>query len=69
MISSRFPSRIVRLLEHSLLTTDLARALRSSLAFTAAWVVCLGMGHPMICAGGIAIQLCGQPDGADHHGD
>jgi uncharacterized membrane protein YccC len=45
MITAPFSSRLSRLFEHSVLTTDVARALRSSVAFTAAWVVCLLGGH------------------------
>jgi uncharacterized membrane protein YccC len=48
VVASFFSSRAGRLLEHSLLTTDLARAWRSSLAFTTAWVVCLWLGHPLV---------------------
>jgi len=48
MNTSRLSSRVNRLLEHSVLTTDVARALRSSVAFTAAWVVCLWAGHPAV---------------------
>ena len=48
MNTARLSSRVIRLLEHSVLTTDVARALRSSVAFTAAWVVCLWAGHPAV---------------------
>jgi hypothetical protein len=48
MITPHPSSRLARLFEHSVLTTDVARALRSSVAFTAAWVVCLWAGHPAV---------------------
>jgi len=48
MITPHPSSRLARLFEHSVLTTDVARALRSSAAFTAAWVVCLWAGHPAV---------------------
>ncbi len=47
MITRRFSSRLFALFEHSVLTLDVARALRSSLAFTVAWIVCLWTGHPV----------------------
>jgi uncharacterized membrane protein YccC len=47
MITSRVSSQAGRLFEHSVLTTDVARALRSTVAFTAAWVVCLLTGHAL----------------------
>ena len=42
----RDPSPAGKVFEHSLLSTDAARALRSSVAMAAAWVVCLLAGHP-----------------------
>jgi hypothetical protein len=45
MVSSRFSSQAGRLFEHFVLTTDVARALRSSVAMALAWVACLLMGH------------------------
>ena len=45
MMNLRLAARLSRLLEHSVLTTDVARALRSSIAFTSAWVLCLLTGH------------------------
>ena len=48
MINARLSSRLVRLFEHSVLTTDVARALRSSVAFIAAWLGCLWTGHPAL---------------------
>ena len=47
MIARRFSSRLFALFEHSVLTLDVARALRSSMAFTVAWIVCLWTGHPV----------------------
>lgn len=35
-----------KMFEHSVLTTDVSRALRSSLAMVVAWVACLLTGHP-----------------------
>ena len=45
MMNLRLASRLSRLLEHSVLTTDVVRALRSSIAFTSAWMLCLLTGH------------------------
>ncbi len=47
MLSSRISS-VDRLFEHCVLTTDVARALRSSGAMAAAWLVCLSTGHPTV---------------------
>jgi len=47
MIARRFSARLFALFEHSVLTMDVARALRSSVAFTVAWIVCLWTGHPI----------------------
>jgi uncharacterized membrane protein YccC len=47
MTARRFSSRLFALFEHSVLTMDVARALRSSVAFTVAWIVCLWTGHPV----------------------
>ena len=41
----RLASRLGRLFEHSVLTTDVARAARSSIAFISAWIFCLLTGH------------------------
>lgn len=47
MNTSRVTNQAGRLFEQSVLTTDVARAMRSSLALAAAWTVCLLMGHPL----------------------
>src|SRR6478736_2717317 len=47
MISSRVSSQAGRLFEQSVLTTDVARAFRSSVALGAAWTICLLAGHPL----------------------
>jgi hypothetical protein len=41
-------SRLRKAFEHSILTTDVARALRSSVAFVGGWIACLWAGHPEI---------------------
>ena len=46
MIPVRLSSWLARVFEHSVLTMDVARAARSSVAFTSAWIVCLLTGHP-----------------------
>lgn len=46
MIPTRLSSPTKKLFEHSLLTADVARALRSSLAFAGAWIACLLIGQP-----------------------
>ena len=48
MIAARFISRLRPWLEQSLLSLDAARAWRSSVAFTATWVVCLWTSHPAV---------------------
>src|SRR3954469_2543728 len=45
MISARLSKQAGRLLEHSVLTTDVARAMRSSAAMAAAWADCLLTGN------------------------
>src|SRR5215210_906416 len=45
MISAHVSRQVGRLFEHSVLTTDAARALRSSVAMAATWYVCLLTGH------------------------
>ena len=59
MIGASFSSRLGRLFEHSVLTTDVARALRSSLAFACVWVICLLSGHAMaaVFAAMVAMNL------------
>lgn len=47
MKTSRVTIQAGRLFEQSVLTTDVARALRSSLVMAAAWTVCLLTGHGM----------------------
>ncbi|MGC3958819.1 MAG: FUSC family protein [Verrucomicrobiota bacterium] len=50
MIARHFTPHLKRLFERSVLTVDVARALRSSLAFTTSWVVCLLIGQPTAAA-------------------
>lgn len=45
MIASRLSPRLGRLLEHSVLTTDVARAWRSSVALAGVWLICVLTGH------------------------
>lgn len=45
MVSPRISAKAGKLFEQSVLTTDVARALRSSLALAAAWTACLLTGH------------------------
>lgn len=45
MIASRFSSRVSRIFANSVLTTDVARAWRSSVALVVVWVACLLTGH------------------------
>jgi uncharacterized membrane protein YccC len=46
MAPSRDSTPAGKVFEHSVLSTDAARAMRSSIALAAAWVACLVAGHP-----------------------
>lgn len=48
MSTARLTTGFHRLFEHSVLKTDVARALRSSVAFVGAWMVCLVTGHASV---------------------
>jgi uncharacterized membrane protein YccC len=59
MIGAPSSSRLRGLVEHSVLTTDVARALRSSLAFAGVWIICLlnGQAIAAVFAAMVAMNL------------
>jgi uncharacterized membrane protein YccC len=46
VLAAPISSRLRKIFEHSILTIDVARALRSSVAFVGGWIACLWTSHP-----------------------